>query len=443
LPYDAAQPLPVDISDNYIRYHQHQFSQELQLQGNYKAFDFTGGLYYLFENFSSNRIGYVTGLPSSNTALPQAPFDQIGDTRSFNASAYVQGNLHLTDALTLTAGGRYISEHREFTFNGANDDLGGNPINPALYPQVLTGGAIPALGVTILPNQINFNNANVLNAKTWHAFTPKAGISYQVTQTAFVFADFAKGFDAGGFNNRALNIQTALPYDPEHVSTYEAGIKTDWLDHHLRVNLTGFYNDYRDLQTTVAVFSPISGTYVTTRGNAPKAHTDGFELETSAQPTNNLSLVFNTTYLKTRYDNYSSPAVGTVAAYNYDGKQFAGEPQWQYFGSITWTIPVSGSGTVKLGASGNYQTSYFSDSPNSPQYQIPGHAVANAFVSFQTADRRWTFTLTGRNLANKFYFTSLTAIGAPLKAGPYAGTTLLEGAQNPPRTIFLKAAASF
>jgi iron complex outermembrane receptor protein len=307
----------------------------------------------------------------------------------------------------------------------------------------LTGGAIPALGVNILASQINFNNAAVLNARTWHAFTPKAGVSYQVTPTIFFFADYAKGFDAGGFNNRALNIQTALPYDPEHVNTYEGGIKTDWFDRHLRINLTGFYNDYKNLQTTVAVFSPISGTYVSTRGNAPSAHTDGFELETSAQPTSNLALVFNATYLKTRYDDYSSPGVGAVPAYNYDGKQFAGEPQWQYFGSVTWSIPVAGSGTVKLGGSGNYLTSYFSDSLNSGQYQIPGHAFANAFVTFETADQRWIFTLTGRNLANRFYFTSLTAIGAPLKAGPYIGTTLLEGAQNPPRTLFLKAAYSF
>jgi iron complex outermembrane receptor protein len=443
LPYDSAQPLPVDISDNYISYRQHQFSQEFQFQGNYRTFDLTGGLYYLFENFSSNRIGYVTGLPGSDTALPAAPFDQIGDTRSFNASAYLQGNLHLTEALTVTAGGRYISEHREFTFNGVNDDLTGNPIDPTLYPQVLTGGPIPALGLNILGSQVNFNNSGVLNARTWHAFTPKAGLSWQVRPTAYVFADYAKGFDAGGFNNRALNIQTALPYDPEHVNTYEAGIKTDWFDHHLRINATGFYNGYSDLQTTVAVFSPISGTYVSTRGNAPSAHTDGFELETSGQPTDHLALVFNATYLKTRYDNYASPALGAVPAYNYDGKQFAGEPQWQYFGSVTWTIPVHGSGTVKLGGSGNYLTSYFSDSLNSAQYQIPAHAVANAFVSFETGDRRWTFTLTGRNLSNRFYFTSLTAIGAPIKAGAYAGTTLLEGAQNPPRTLFLKAAYSF
>jgi len=443
LPYDAAQPLPVDTSDNYITYRQHQFTQELQLQGNWKAFDFTGGGYYLFENFSSNRIGYVTGLPTSNAALPTAPFDQIGDTRTFNYSAYLQGDLHLTNRLTLTAGGRYISEHREFTFQGVNDDLGGNPINPALYPQVLTGGAIPTLGVNILASQINFNNANILNAKTWHAFTPKAGISWQVTPTIFAFGDYAKGFDAGGFNNRALNIQTALPYDPEHVNTYEGGIKTDWFDHRLRVNATGFYNDYKNLQTTVSVYSPISGTYVSTRGNAPSAHTDGFELETSEQPTRNLSLVLNATYLKTRYDDYAQPALGPVPAYTYTGKQFAAEPNWQYFGSITWAVPLGDGSTIKLGGSGNWQTSYFSDIPNSPQYQIPAHGFANAFASFETADRHWTFTLTARNLTNSFYFTSLTAIGAPIKAGAYAGTTLLEGAQNPPRTIFLKAAFNY
>ncbi len=438
LPYNTAQPRAVDISDNYITYKEHEFTQELQLQGDWNKFDFTGGLYYLFENFSSDRIGYVTGIPQSDTALPAAPFDQIGNTRSFNYSAYLQGNLHLTDRLTLTAGGRYTIEHREFAFSGINDDLNGNPIDPVLYPQVLTGGAIPALGVSVAATQVNFNNSTVLNAKTWRSFTPKAGISYQVTPTIFAFASFAKGFDAGGFNNRALTLATALPYDPETVSTYEGGFKTDWFDHRLRVNVTGFYNDYSNLQTAVSAYSPISGTYVSTRGNAPSAHTTGFELETSGQPTPNLSLAFNASYLETRYDDYSAPAYGAVPAYSYTGKQFAGQPHWQYFAAATWSIPVSSLGTFKLGANGNYQTSYFSDTLNSAQYRIDAHGYVNAFVSFETADGHWTATLTGRNLANDFYFTTLTAIGAAIKSGPYAGTTLLQGAQNPPRTIFFK-----
>eukprot|EP01037_Dinobryon_pediforme_P015896 gene15896-16059_t len=443
LPYNSAQPRAVDISDNHITYREHEFSQELQLQGNWRAVDFTGGLYYLFENFSSNRIGYVTGLPQSDTILPAAPFDQIGDTRSFNYSAYLQGNLHLTDRLTLTAGGRYISVHREFAFTGVNDDLNGNAIDPVLYPQVLTGGVITDLGVRVATTQVNFTNAGVLNAKTWHAFTPKAGLSYQVTPTVFAFADYAKGFDAGGFNNRALALATALPYDPETVNTFEGGIKTDWFDHHLRVNATGFYNDYKNLQTAVSAYSPISGTYVSTRGNAPGAHTDGFELETSAQPTSRLSLVFNVTWLQTRYDDYSAPSYGPVPAYNYTGKQFAGQPQWQYFGSATWSIPVRGSGTIRLGGSGNFQTSWYSDTLNNAQYQIPAHGFANAFVDFETEDHRWNFTITARNLTNSFYFSTLTPIGAAIKAGPYAGTLLLQGAQNPPRTIFFKAAFAY
>jgi len=438
LPYNSAQTRAIDISDNYITYKEKSFTQELQLQGNWKRFDFTGGLYYLFENFRSNRIGYVTGLPQSDTALPAAPFDQIGKTLTRNYSAYLQADYRLTGKLTLTAGGRYISIRRSFDFSGVNDDLDGNPIDPALYPQVLTGGAIPSLGVNVASTQINFNNSAVLNRKTWHAFTPKAGLSYQVTPAIFLFADYAKGFDAGGFNNRALNLATALPYDPETVNSYEGGFKTDWFNRRLRINATGFYNDYKNLQTAVSAYSPISGTYVSTRGNAPSAHTAGFELETSAQPTSRLSLAFNVTYLLTRYDNYSAPALGTVPAYDYTGKQFPGQPKWQYFASANYVVPIGGVGTITLGGSVNWQTGYFSDQLNNEQYHIGGKHFVNAFINFETTDKRWDFTLTARNIGNEFYFSTLTPIGAAIKAGPYAGTLLLQGAQNPPRTVFFK-----
>jgi iron complex outermembrane receptor protein len=98
------------------------------------------------------------------------------------------------------------------------------------------------------------------------------------------------------------------------------------------------------------------------------------------------------------------------------------------------------AGELKLGRA-NFQTSFFSNQLNTPAYQIAAHGYANAFISYATADERWTFTLTGRNLTNSFFFTSLTPVGAAIKAGPYAGTLLLR-AQNP-RTVFLKAACAF
>ena len=440
LPYSAAQPRAIDISDNFITYKQHSFTQELQLQGNWRRFDFTGGLYYLFENFRSDRIGYVTGLPQTDAARPAAPFDQIGRTITRNYSAYLQADYRLTNTLTLTAGGRYITIRRAFDFTGLNYDLDGRPIDPALYPQVLTGGAIPALGVNVSASQVNFNNAAVLNRKTWHAFTPKAGISWQAAPTAFLFANYAKGFDAGGFNNRALTLATALPYDPETVNTYEAGLKTDWFDRRLRVNVTGFRNNYKDLQTAVTAFSPISATYVSTRGNAPSAHTEGFELETAAEPVALLSLAFNITYLKTRYDDYAAPAAGTVPAYSDTGKEFPLQPQWQDFASASYGVPVGGIGTVTFGGSVNWQTGYYSDTLNTPQYRIGGKHFVNGFVSLESSDKHWQLTMTGRNLGDKFYFSNLTPVGTPFRAGPYTGTLLVQGAQNPPRTVFLKLA---
>lgn len=93
-----------------------------------------------------------------------------------------------------------------------------------------------------------------------------------------------------------------------------------------------------------------------------------------------------------------------------------------------------------MGASVNWQTSYYSDLLNSPQYRIGDKHFVNGFIGFTTADRRWDFTLTARNIGNEFTFSTLSPVGTPLRAGRYAGTQLVQGPQNPPRTVFFKVA---
>ncbi len=72
------------------------------------------------------------------------------------------------------------------------------------------------------------------------------------------------------------------------------------------------------------------------------------------------------------------------------------------------------------------------------QYSIGEKHFVNAFINFETAGKRWNFTLTARNLGDEFYFSTLSPVGSAIKAGPYAGTVLLQGPQNPPRTVFFK-----
>ncbi len=281
--YNLAYDHPVSISDNYIVYREQELTQEFQLQGNYDKFDFTSGLYLLHENFASNRIGYVVA-PNGAGAAPAFPEDQIGDTKTTDYAAYTQGDYHFSDKLTGTLGGRYTIKNRDFTFQGVYDTLSGIPIPN--YPA-------------------NFTNAGELRNKTWYSFTPKYGVSYQFTPDFYGYGTISEGFNAGGFNNRASSRATALPYDEENVTTYEIGFKTDWLDHRLRLNPTLFYNSYQNLQQTATIISPITNTPVTVRTNAGSAHTDGFELESIAEPLEGLILTNNVSYLNTQYDAFS------------------------------------------------------------------------------------------------------------------------------------------
>lgn len=409
VPYSATVPQKVAISNNYIVYKEHTISQEFQALGHYGALDLTAGLYFLHENFASNRIGYVVS-PVAATPNPAFPFDQIGNTATDAYAAFAQGDLKLTNALTLTLGGRYNIQRRTFDYQGVVVDFAGVPL-PAANPSASA-------------------NFTYRGRKTWRSFTPKAGLSYQVSPDVFVYASYTKGFGAGGFNNRASTLAQALPYDQEDVAAFEGGIKSNWLNHRLRLNLAGFYNKYNNLQQTASIVSPVSGGLVSVRTNAGKAHTQGFELETTARPVDSLTLVFNATYLDTRFD-YFPNATATASA---TGNRLLFTPRWQLYGSFDWKVPFDLGGALSLGGDVTRRTGYFSDVLNTAQARIAPQTLYNAHASFQPTESHWTFSLVAHNLANTIGYQSLTYGGTP---------SLWQGPQNPPRTVFFKAAFAY
>ena len=408
--YSNADPVPVSISDNYLIYKEREASQELQLLGKYDRFDFTTGLYFLYEDFSSNRIGYVVS-PTAATATPAYPEDQIGDTKTKDYAAYAQGNYHLTDKLTLTLGGRYTQEHRDFTFHGIYDSLSGTPLP-------VTAGSYAAI-----------NNFAYQGGKTWSSFTPKVGASYQFTQDVFGYLSYSQGFDAGGFNNRASSLATAVPYNQEKVTTYEGGLKTDWFSHHLRLNGTVFYNDYTGLQETASVPSPITGGYVSVRSNAQRAHTEGFELEAIAEPVDGLRLTANSSYLKTRFDSFDNAAIVAGNLVSATGNQLPFSPHWQDYVAADYRVPLHVNGDLRVGVDVSYETSYFSDVFNYVQGEIKSQAYTDAYISYAPKSSHLSFALVGKNLANHLSYQSLSWGGTP---------SLWEGPVSPPRTLFFK-----
>jgi iron complex outermembrane receptor protein len=404
VPYNAASPTPVSIADNLIVYKEKEWTEELQVQGNYDKFDFTSGLYLLYENFASNRIGYVVN--AGGAGMPAAPFDQIGDTQTTTGALYAQGDYHFTDRLTGTLGLRYTIEHRRFAFDGVVDDFSGNPLPP-------TNPAVAA-------------NFTYLGSKNWYSFTPKYGVQYKFLEDLFGYASVSKGFRAGGFNNRAVSLATALPYNEENVTTYETGIKSDWWDKRVRANLTIFYNDYKNLQQTATVISPVNDTPVSVRTTAGNAHTEGFEFETIVEPIPGLQLTNNISYLDTRYDRFLNAGGPGV---NATGNQLPFSPRWTAYSQAAYTVPLPIPGEVRAGADVSYQTSYMSDVLNRPQNLIGSQIYTDAFISYALPGGHWTASVTGHNLADRRYWQSLSFAGSQ---------NSWEGPVSPPRTVFFK-----
>jgi iron complex outermembrane recepter protein len=118
-----------------------------------------------------------------------------------------------------------------------------------------------------------------------------------------VFASATKGFKSGGWNARGTVASQFLPFGPEKVWSYEAGLKTDWFDRRLRVNLTAFHMDVEDLQTPSALVAPSGAITFLTR-NFADYRNRGLEAEITVAPAEGLTLYANIGY---QDDSYRVP----------------------------------------------------------------------------------------------------------------------------------------
>ncbi len=150
-------------------------------------------------------------------------------------------------------------------------------------------GAILALAPT--SNQSSSSEQKV----TW-----RAGIEYDVTTDAMLYATYSTGYRSGGFA-LAFGFET---FDPEYLDAYTIGLKSTLLDGRLNLNLEGFYWEYSDQQ--------ISHIGVDARGNnglftqnIGESTIQGFEIETVFLATETTRLNATVQYLDATFDKFT------------------------------------------------------------------------------------------------------------------------------------------
>lgn len=349
---------PVPIADTSRLSTYHSSSQELQLVGSGGRLKYVAGLYYFKDDGFTNN--------------PQTYFD---DTFNFNStygfstragSAYGQLDFQATDALTLTAGGRYTRERK-----GIDRQLGVNfaPGTPFM---------------TLIP-------AGTTAAQTFSATTPLLSVAYRISSAINVYARYAEGFKSGGFNGefgdtglppdpRGLgspavvnaNIaETRTPFNPEKVRSFELGLKGSLDQGRLQLNAAIFQNNTRDLQLSIFQATGAASSIIT---NAGKATTRGVELDGLWQPVDALRLQSGYGYLHAKYDEFMDNGVNVA-----DDRAFVHAPKNTFNMLVDGRVARGAWGNLHLLADYTWTDEFYTYpyqlASSGPQY-IPTEQVA-------------------------------------------------------------------
>ena len=286
------------------------FYQEVRLNGDNGPLTWAAGVDFraLSDTYTVANYGRVQG------ATPVAPSFAILDSDNRTFGAYGTGSYKITSDLSAEVSLRWTQDEKEL-FGGLSN---GVPLK----------GSIP-------PRERTFVN-----------WTYGGSLSWQPTSRLNVYARFATGFRAGGYNrdfgtSNALpgNPATPLAYDEETTTAYEAGVKFD-ASRALQVTAAVFRTDYRDVlvSDTGTRFAAQGGGAFIYLDNLGDAKATGAEVELNGVVAPQMiGGRFVYTLSGTWIDSTLDSPISTV-----DGNKLNGTPDFALTASGTYSRPIAG-----------------------------------------------------------------------------------------------------
>jgi iron complex outermembrane receptor protein len=245
---------------------------------------------------------------------------------------------------------------------------------------------------------------------SWSNLDPRVVLNYYPGEDVLVFASYANGYTAGGFNS----LQVGSNFDPEEVDNFELGIKSQWFDQSLRVNASVYqyyYSDKQDIQQ-IDDGTPIKK-YVTVTGDAKGT---GMEAEITWLPTDSLQLGLNYGYLDAEWTDR------TVGDINLDGEPLDG-PRQRLVILADYTLGLGNSGDLLFHFDYSW-TSAPERNQASPDYNVDyetkddAYNLSNARITWITPSTAWQVALWAENLFDTEHVVGYSGISSDLNT-PY------------------------
>ena len=370
---------PQALQRNQSLTKQDQFSQELQLVGSLfdGSLEYVVGAYY----FEEDGTYHAANLPTTGTAT------NYTDATIDNSSKALFGQFTWTpkgiERLHVTVGARYSRDKRAATLATSTQN-GAGPIVP------VSAGA---------------------GSRVFTDFSPTFVIAYDAADNVNLYAKAVKGYKTGGFNTRASSsARFNAGFGEETLWSYELGMKSQFLDNRVRLNVAAFTSKYRDIQINVQ--SDPTDIRKTDVLNAGRANVKGIEADLTVVPVKGLRLTANYGYLDAKYGKITDVTGADIS----DQFRFINAPKHSYALDATYTSPDLGFGSIEANVNYNWQGKRYSTSNlTSGTYIIGSYGLLNARLSLVDIPvaKSLRVGVFGRNLLDKEYYIAHFNVGVP------------------------------
>lgn len=402
--FTAANSAPYG-SFNYQVLKFRQFSEELRLSGNLldKRLGWTLGGFYYDSHGNTAGENLLSGLGNY--------FRQDEPSTDTNRSAFLHLTHQVNDALGIEGGVRYSSDKSSYTFN-----------RYFLAPLFIFNVGDPL----VTPRTYSASSDRI---------DYKLSANYKFSPDVMGYVTVATGYKAGGINPRPTSDATVTTFKPEELTSYEAGLKTEWFDRRVKLNVAGFYSLYSNLQLSTAEASD-TGPVIAYR-NVGKVELWGAEADLAARATDRLTLTASASYLHYRAIDlgtaaYSASNTGGVTP----GAPLPNTPTWKGSVGVQYRLPVDiASGELTARADATFRSRTYFDNQGSAISSQAAYGLLNLGLSWQSKNDDWRIALSGENVLNKGYYLSMTNLTN--------STGILAGQPGAPRRILLTVRRSF
>lgn len=414
---------PYSLNEQLFVNHARTYQQEVRLASNEtEPLSWQVGLFYLksqaFTDDSISQGGVLTRAGRVRNNI----FSDL-DTNSY--AAFAEATYTFGGRTHLTAGLRYTKDKRDF--DGRT--------------------------VTLFQTGATSVATNDIKELNYDRFTYRAALRHEITEDINVYASVNHGFKAGTFS---ISSPTAAPVEPQLIWAYEAGIKSEFFDRRLRVNLSAYHYDIDDYQIRVATGNTLTGTS-TVLLNAASAKVDGVDLEFEAAPTDAWRIFGGATILDSRFGTFGGPGQAIQAGINYpapascpaalvgtrdpgvlgpgprtggivtcagdvSGLRTALAPKFTASLGTSYTIALSETSELRFTGNYSYNSGYVFDPDNKTRQG--SFSLFNASMEYRP-DEDIGIEIWGKNLTDKEYsvqklttaFGTTTSLGAPRTYG--------------------------